>query len=131
MKNIKYHKKLQVNNCVNQNPNYISRSYKLFYLMNIYLFAEILITDINTDNININKYVSASTDSNYSKNDIMEIIVPSKVILDKEGGVELADGDLVGIPGGWHHLIQEFRRRPFPDFLDDCSKFCVALVNDS
>lgn len=50
MKNIKYHKKLQLNNCVNQNPNYISISYKLFYLMNIYLFAEILITDINTDN---------------------------------------------------------------------------------
>lgn len=54
--------------------------------------------------------------------------IPPKVVLDKEGGIKLSDGDLVGVSGWWDDLIEEFGRGSLPNLLDDSPELCVTVV---
>ena len=47
----------------------------------------------------------------------------------EEGGVELADGDLVLVAGRRHQAVQNLLRRPLPDLLHDVPELEVALVD--
>lgn len=54
---------------------------------------------------------------------------PSKVVLDKEGGIELAHSDFIRVSRWRDHLVQEFGRCALPYLLYHRSELSVTVVD--
>lgn len=52
----------------------------------------------------------------------LALLEATEVVLDEEGGVELANGDLVIDSRWWNDLIEQLRTRTLPNLLDCRSK---------